>query len=197
MQLKIHRGSREIGGSCVELTSENSRIIIDTGLPLSATGNEDCKDLIPATLTDSLKQLHPPLEGILISHPHQDHYGLLEHIKPNIPLYAGGAASELIKLTYIMQGKHNLFAQPITFKPERSFKLGDFNITPYLVDHSGFDSYSFLIECDGKRVFYSGDFREHGRKGNLFQLLKNKLPRIDTLLLEGTMVGQERKDTPL
>lgn len=194
MNLTIHRGSHEIGGSCVELASENSRIIIDTGLPLSVTGNEDYKALIPATLFDSLELPHPPLGGILISHPHQDHYGLLEHIKPNIPLYAGSAASELIKLTYVMQGKHNLFSQPITFKPEESFKLGDFTITPYLVDHSGFDSYAFLIECDGKKVFYSGDFREHGRKGKLFKLLKYKLPRIDMLLLEGTMVGQERND---
>ena len=34
MWLTIHRGSKEIGGSCVELQSEQSRILIDFGLPL-------------------------------------------------------------------------------------------------------------------------------------------------------------------
>jgi ribonuclease J len=34
MRLTIHRGAKEIGGSCVELQSENLRILIDFGLPL-------------------------------------------------------------------------------------------------------------------------------------------------------------------
>lgn len=34
MKLTIHRGAREIGGSCVELQSRSSRILIDFGLPL-------------------------------------------------------------------------------------------------------------------------------------------------------------------
>ncbi len=34
MDLTIHRGTHEIGGSCVELATENTRILIDVGLPL-------------------------------------------------------------------------------------------------------------------------------------------------------------------
>lgn len=34
MKLTIHRGSKEIGGTCVELKSGDSRILIDFGLPL-------------------------------------------------------------------------------------------------------------------------------------------------------------------
>src|SRR5690349_13354049 len=32
--------------------------------------------------------------------------------------------------------------------------LGPFIITPFLVDHSAYDSYAFLVEADGKRLFY-------------------------------------------
>jgi len=34
MKLTIHRGSHEIGGSCVELGTDTSRIVIDIGIPL-------------------------------------------------------------------------------------------------------------------------------------------------------------------
>lgn len=192
MNLRIHRGTHEIGGSCVEVTTQNSRLIIDFGLPLS-----DKQEKIPATLKQSLKQTTPPLKGILISHPHLDHYGLLGHISHNVPIYAGEAAAALMKATMEISGKAKEWREPRTFIPEKDFRLGDFRIKPYLVDHSGFDSYAFLIEAEGKKVFYSGDFRSHGRKGKLFERLIRKLPQIDLLLMEGTMLGSQRDDKVL
>ena len=40
MQLIIHRGTHQIGGSCIELRSGDTRILLDIGLPLSL-GNGD------------------------------------------------------------------------------------------------------------------------------------------------------------
>ena len=34
MKFKIHRGTKEIGGSCVEVWTESTRILIDFGMPL-------------------------------------------------------------------------------------------------------------------------------------------------------------------
>lgn len=34
MKIKIHRGTQEVGGSCVELQSGDTRIVVDLGLPL-------------------------------------------------------------------------------------------------------------------------------------------------------------------
>ena len=34
MKIIIHRGTHEIGGSCVEIRSKKSRILIDIGMPL-------------------------------------------------------------------------------------------------------------------------------------------------------------------
>ena len=71
-------------------------------------------------------------------------------------------------------------------------KIGPFRITPWLVDHSAFDAYSLLVEADGKRVFYSGDFRAHGRKATLFEAMIARPPKdIDILLMEGTTIGRE------
>lgn len=34
MHFKIHRGTQEIGGSCVEVWTDNARILADFGMPL-------------------------------------------------------------------------------------------------------------------------------------------------------------------
>jgi ribonuclease J len=74
----------------------------------------------------------------------------------------------------------------------KPFTIGDLVITPYLVDHSAFDAAAFLIEGGGKKVFYSGDLRSHGRKKVVFdRLLSQPIRGIDFLLLEGSMLGRE------
>ena len=67
--------------------------------------------------------------------------------------------------------------------------LGPFTVTPYLVDHSAYDSYALLVDAGGRRLLYSGDLRGHGRKSSLFERMLACPPAgIDTLLLEGTHV---------
>ena len=34
MQIVIHRGTHEIGGSCVEIRTRQTKILLDLGLPL-------------------------------------------------------------------------------------------------------------------------------------------------------------------
>ena len=73
MKACIRRGANQIGGSAVEIIADNQqRLIIDIGLPLDA--EENTQDLLPQI--DGLKHKTPDLLGILISHPHQDHYSL-------------------------------------------------------------------------------------------------------------------------
>lgn len=80
------------------------------------------------------------------------------------------------------------------YQDKVQFQVGPFRITPYLADHSAFDSYSLLIEAAGKRLFYSGDLRGHGWKSWAFDRLLSDPPRqIDVLLLEGTTLSREAK----
>jgi ribonuclease J len=40
MKLRVHRGTREIGGTCIELEYVGFRILLDLGLPLDSKGLE-------------------------------------------------------------------------------------------------------------------------------------------------------------
>jgi ribonuclease J len=79
--------------------------------------------------------------------------------------------------------------------PGKPLRIGPFNITPHLVDHSGFDAYALEIEASGKRLFYSGDLRAHGRKGDLFErLVRNPPKAIDVMLMDGSSLGRLAND---
>ncbi len=188
MKICIHRGAKEIGGSCVELESQGKRILIDLGLPLDAENND------PKYLPDitGLDGKDSSFLGILISHPHQDHFGLLTHISQDIPVGMGSAARRILKAAApFMPGKWAAPEKGWDYETGVPFEVGPFTITPYLVDHSAYDAYALLIEADGKRLFYSGDFRAHGRKGKLFdRMLANPPENIDVLLLEGSSLGR-------
>lgn len=209
MLLTIHRGSKEIGGTCVELQSGGSRILIDFGLPLvdesgkqfnsGQTQTKSREELIQDGVLPNIKGLYeseePSVNAVLLSHPHQDHYGLLSFINSQIPVYLSEGCKELIEVSHFF-GQTSYDAanvKPVTVW--ETFRQGDFSITPYLVDHSGFAALAFLIEAEGKRIFYSGDFRAHGRKGILFDNMLERPPRnISYLLLEGSMMGREEGD---
>ncbi len=79
----------------------------------------------------------------------------------------------------------------IYYKRSQAFQVGDLTVTPYWADHSAFDSYSLCVKAGDKAIFYSGDFRNHGRKPGAFRWLVNNPPEnINCLLMEGTTIGR-------
>jgi ribonuclease J len=189
MKIKVHRGAKEIGGSCVEISSGASTILVDLGLPLDFNGENTTESCLPNSVQHLFNQSGKSIDGVLLSHPHLDHYGLAGEIPTEIPVYCGKASWDLMKAT--ARFSPNNYSLPIVehFEAWKKFHLGTFTITPYLMDHSAFDSYGFLISTAGKNIFYSGDFRGHGRKSKLLTRLPHSLPEIDALLMEGTLVG--------
>lgn len=210
MNLAIHRGTHQIGGTCVELRSGKTRIILDYGMPLTAAEGKEfnesslqdrtvfelIKDRVLFDIPGIYKHQKPQISGILISHSHKDHCGLLKFVHPDIPVYVSEGAFKLINVLNVFTHKrsHVSISKPCIVKHKASFDIGDFRVTPYLVDHSGFDAMSFLIEekPTGKRLFYSGDFRASGWKRALFdRFIKNPPQKVDCLLMEGTMIERQ------
>ena len=176
MKVTILKGSHEIGGNCIQLSSGSTTLLLDAGLPLSSESQ-------PVDLS------RLSVDALLVSHPHQDHFGLMATLPPGTPVYIGRLARSLIDAPQLFIGKDRYALNFYDFQAWQPFTIGDFTITPYLVDHSATDAYAFLIEAEGKRLFYSGDLRSHGRKGILFEnLVKHPIRDIDVLFLEGTML---------
>lgn len=192
MRFRIHRGAVAIGGNCVEVQSMGKSLLLDLGLPLDAVRAD--RDLLPPVegLVDGA---NPNLLGVIISHPHSDHHGLLECVHSSVPVFIGEGARKLLAVaSAFTTGK--VFSQHVTaYRQRETLTIGPFQVTPYLMDHSAFDAYALLVEADGQRLLYSGDFRAHGRKAWAFEAFLSKPPsHIDVLVMEGTVLG--RGDTP-
>ena len=63
--------------------------------------------------------------------------------------------------------------------------IGPFRVTPWLVDHSGYDAYSLLIKAGGRRLLYSGDIRATGRKASTLDAIAVGARGVDVLLARG------------
>jgi ribonuclease J len=128
---------------------------------------------------------------VVITHAHQDHWGLAGQVPPGVPLYMGEATQRI--LTEAAFWTSGLTVAPAGVLAHRvSFSLGPFCITPFLNDHSAFDAYSLLVEAGGRRLFYTGDIRGHGRKRAIFaELLRRPPADVDVLLMEGTNIAAE------
>ncbi|MGE0305022.1 MAG: MBL fold metallo-hydrolase [Acidimicrobiia bacterium] len=183
----MHRGSVEIGGNCVEFdAADGRRLVVDVGRPLWAS-RDDVVEL-PAEVAGTDVSAST-LCGVVISHPHLDHYGLADQLAPDVPVYIGREAASLLAAA--------AFFSPMTTAVNPTgylahgvpLEVGPFTVTPLLNDHSAFDAYSLVIGADGQRVFYTGDIRAHGRKRTLFeQLLASPPADVDVMLMEGTHV---------
>lgn len=163
------------------------------GLPLDAPD----PDKFPLHPVRGFDAADDSLLGVVISHPHQDHYGLAHRLPEETPFLIGNAAEAILAAAALFSPaglklknvKHLVDRTPIS--------VGPFTITPFLVDHSAYDAYAVLVEADGKRLFYSGDLRAHGRKSSLFEKLVGNPPKdVNVLLMEGTCIGRDDQNFP-
>ena len=182
MEINIIRGQNQIGGSIIEISSKSTKIILDIGSNL-----EDKEIVVPEI--DGLFKGKAKYDGVLISHYHSDHVGLATRILSEISIYMGEKSYQIHKVSNEYMKKEYL-KEPKIFKAEEEFHIGDIKITPYLCDHSAFDAYMFLLDCEGKKILYTGDFRSNGRKS--FEPLLRKLPKVDVLITEGTNLSNNK-----
>ncbi len=189
MIITIHRGTREVGGSCIEIRSSTTTVLCDFGLPLSFEFGEDIESVLPQPIYSDIISGHKRIDAVLLSHAHLDHFGLMGKLPRYIPVYMGAATSRQVQFIDRFTPKRIGHINSHVFYEKNVFHIGDIQITPYLVNHAAFDSYGLLMVTEGRRLFYTGDFRGHGRNEAGFAELLSCLPKVDILLMEGTLIG--------
>ncbi len=193
MNIIIHRGTHQIGGSAIEISTESTRIILDFGneLTLDEMYTPNKLDI------DGVTKGIPNCDGIVISHYHMDHLGQLTSALSEIPIYMGELSKEIALIGAEHQDR-DLYLRLLganTFRGGEAFSIGDIHIRPLVIDHSAADSYMFVIEAEGKRVLYTGDFRMHGLRHHVLEkLVKTYIGEIDVLITEGTSLSRATED---
>ena len=83
MTLTIHRGTHEIGGSCVEIRTDKTKILIDLGMPLDYDKHNTEEQ---TEIRHNAKEWCKGVDALFLSHAHADHYGFLGYC-PKIHLF--------------------------------------------------------------------------------------------------------------
>ncbi len=210
--IKIYRGVNQIGGVVTEIRKGDHRILIDFGANLPGTENAEKND--DRLVKEVFSEDDVTTDAVLFTHYHGDHVGLKNRIPEGIPMYAGETAIRIMKEIADRVDKMREYTGsseerdlPVIDRIKSYWGLGkrkDFSgigVTPLVCDHSALDAYMFVIEMNGKRILYTGDFRAHGIPGkNTFRrLITKKVGKIDLLITEGTMVSRigEEKNNPV
>lgn len=181
LKYEILRGKERIGENLIELTCGDTKILVELGKALGA--DDSLSEIEKAVLSNRY-------DAVIVSHYHADHAGLIEY-KVDCPVFIGSGAYRVFKAMNEYNGK--IVGENVsTYQDGKSFKIGDIKITPYLADHSAFDSYTLLFEAKNTSVLYTGDFRLHGRK-NGFNLLKRLPKTVNTLIYDGTNIGNNKR----
>lgn len=185
MRINILRGQNQIGGSIIEISDDKTRLFFDVGINLDESNEIQVPEI------DGLFCGVPNCDGVFISHYHSDHLGLTDKLLDGIPVFMGEKAYEIITAAADYREKQLSFKPHYIYDKDK-IMFGKFTITPFLCDHSAFDSYMFLIEHGDKTILYTGDFRANGRLD--FDALLSELPKVDVLITEGTTLTREGQE---
>ena len=186
MEIRIIKGTNQIGGCITEIISKNTRILIDFGNDL-----EDTKESFEL---DGLTYNKSKYNAVFITHSHMDHIGLINKINEDILIYVEENSLKIYNITCDFCGEDKLTRKINTFKIYDEIQINDIKVTPYRVDHSSYNSCMFVIECEDKKILHTGDFRLHGRKKD--ETLNNlkKIGKVDLLITEGTSLSRNILD---
>lgn len=150
-------GSGEIGKNLNLVRWNNQAVIIDCGISFPGEDLPGVDLVMPDP--EYLLSIRDEVQGILLTHGHEDHVGALPYILPrldNPPIYGTPLTLALIEHKLREQ---RLNADLHCVKPPTPFKVGDLAVEPIRVTHSIPDCVGYALRTPEGLVVFTGDFK--------------------------------------
>jgi phosphoribosyl 1,2-cyclic phosphodiesterase len=153
------------GGNCAYLETGETRLLIDAGF----SGKQIRERLA------SIGRAPERLDGILLTHEHQDHIQGLVGLcsKLNIPIYCNRLTREAVELQLqIRLEKCHLFTTGA------SFDIGDVRVDTFSIPHDAYDPVGFMLYAEGHKIGFLTDL------GHATRLVCERVRASNVLVLE-------------
>lgn len=237
-EIRFYGGVDEIGGNRILVKDGDTQIFLDFGMSFSKCGQffeeylkpryscTGLKDLLTLRLLHYMEGIYrpdlleligrppheePSVQGVFLSHIHQDHSVYISLMDSRIPIYTSAISKAYAKAA-IEAGKRSLETEVYNYKERplinnrtptipRTFRtlaseepvtIDSIQIKPFGVDHSVPGAMAFLIHTSDTTIAYTGDLRLHGTQGHLTERFIEEVARedVDILLCEGTRINE-------
>lgn len=148
-------------GNCMVISDGKSCVMIDAGLSEKTI----MKKLVEIGLRKE------DINGILVTHEHNDHVRSLSELSYYIPFYSHYETVEALKSTlYSVKNSNEI--------EEKSFEINGFNIKPFAVSHDAVRPLGYVIDNGNEKVAYLTD------TGYISQGILNKIKGCDSVIIE-------------
>lgn len=230
MEIICYGGVSEIGGNKILISDKDTKLFLDFGKNYSKEKKYYDPPFLQARSTEHLlelgilpkipgiyklkendnKNIEHEIRGVLISHPHGDHYDYTRFLKDDITIHCGeitkeiimarecsgtkGPTSEYYMCNLTKSKGYEYYKKYQTFKTGNKLKIGDINYKPINVDHSVYGAFGYLLETDMGIICYSGDLRLHGPRYSMTIDFINEMKKedIELLIIEGTNIDSSK-----
>ena len=152
-------GLGEIGGNILIVENDTCAVIVDVGMSFPDETMHGVDILIPDFTY--LREIKDKVQGILITHSHEDHIGAIAYLfkEMQFPIYGTALPLQMISNKF---DEHKLQAHKKYFRPVQKRKpvaVGEFKVEWIHVTHSIIDSSCLAITTPAGIIFHTGDFK--------------------------------------
>ena len=151
-------GLGEFGKNMMTYRMDDSMVVVDAGIMFPSHEHAGVDLILPDT--NYIDEHRKALQGIVITHAHEDHIGALPYVakRLGVPVYG-------TKLTIAMIRKrldeHELLddVELVEVTPGESFSIGVFGVELVHVTHSLADAVAVVLETPFGKILHTGDFK--------------------------------------
>ncbi len=213
-KLTFISGLREIGGTVVAVETETTICLFDFGFAYAdriddkvrLRPGKEAYDYVRLGVLNAIDGIYEPETAhklgvkaygetdkeifIIISHMHIDHMGGLGALDQGVPVYMSADSARLYHEMGVMgelEIREHKKVLPIDY--DASVTVGDIKVTCVQVDHDVIGACGFLIEADGKKICYTGDYRYHGYHPEISATFAEKCKGADLMISEGVTIS--------
>jgi len=186
-------GQGELGKNMYVVEVDKKMFVLDAGLMFPEDEMLGIDAVIP-DVSYLLENKHK-LQGIFISHGHEDHIGALAYLLDyvNVPVYGSKLSIELIKIK-LKEAKFKGKVEFVEIDNETTLNFDGTGVTFFKTNHSIPGSYGISIETARGSIVYTGDFKFDQGASPLYTADIGKMAKIGeegVLLLLSDSAGAE------
>lgn len=151
-------GLGEVGMNCLVVEQGERLLIVDCGTTFP--GDDYGIDVVHPDFR-WLRENWGRVDGVFLTHGHEDHIGGLPHLFANgeLPIWGPPHALKLVRRRFTDLGLDLRESMLHTVLPGQIVRAGEFEVEPIRVAHSIIEATALCINTAAGRIIHSGDFK--------------------------------------